>query len=149
MKVIFLDIDGVLNHKDTFKQGHKFHGCFGIQPELAQKLNRITDATGAVLVLSSAWRKVRTWEENMEYFKQQGITGKFKGQTPVCDTLSGTSNRGEEIAEWLVFRSEWIDSFIVLDDIKVKRYQDRQILTIEDVGLTDEDVEKAIKMLEG
>jgi len=52
MKVIFLDIDGVLN-------GHEFcehaKSC-GINPECVCELNRIIAATDAKIVLSSAWR---------------------------------------------------------------------------------------------
>jgi hypothetical protein len=52
-KIIFLDIDGVLNA-----------GCDDepfIFSECAQRLNRIIQETGAQVVLSSAWRKPRAY----------------------------------------------------------------------------------------
>lgn len=52
MKLIFLDIDGVLN-------GHKFCKAAqstGIDPTRVRELNRIVRRTGAAVVLSSAWR---------------------------------------------------------------------------------------------
>lgn len=53
MKIIFLDIDGVLavNHKD----GRDDYGS-GFHPEFVSNLKRIIDKTGAKIVISSSWR---------------------------------------------------------------------------------------------
>ena len=61
MKVIFLDIDGVLNTSKTFidiyneyqKTGHK---RLEIDLFRLEFLKSIVDSTGAVIVLSSSWR---------------------------------------------------------------------------------------------
>lgn len=53
-KIIFLDIDGVLN-------GHEFNAeaqSGNIRNECVQHLNRIIRLTGAKIVLSSAWRYI-------------------------------------------------------------------------------------------
>lgn len=52
MKLIFLDIDGVLNGHDWDPKAVSNR----IRPECVQRLNRIVRATEARIVLSSAWR---------------------------------------------------------------------------------------------
>ena len=53
MKVIFLDIDGVLNCKQT-PNPRKFP--FIVDPVLLGRLNRLLGLTDAKVVLSSNWR---------------------------------------------------------------------------------------------
>lgn len=56
-KVIFLDIDGVLNCNNTTEI---FLGITGIEDRLVEKLRAIVNATGAEIVLVSTWRDY--WE---------------------------------------------------------------------------------------
>lgn len=53
MKIIFLDIDGVLNvcYPKRDEYGSLFH------PHLEENLKTLVDATGAKIVISSSWRK--------------------------------------------------------------------------------------------
>ena len=53
MKVIFLDIDGVLNHAGCTE---KIDGCYFVEEPLIMNLVNLMDATGAKVVLSSTWR---------------------------------------------------------------------------------------------
>lgn len=54
MKVIFLDVDGVLNSQDLFERcGEEL---VPIDEENIRYLKEIVDATGAQIVLSSSWR---------------------------------------------------------------------------------------------
>jgi hypothetical protein len=53
MKIIFLDIDGVLNCKTT-DNPRKFP--YFIDKKLLARLRGLIDATGALIVLSSTWR---------------------------------------------------------------------------------------------
>ena len=58
MKVIFLDIDGVLNCGTTTeltKTGDRF-----VENKFIERLKKIVDETGAKVVLSSDWR-YDTW----------------------------------------------------------------------------------------
>ena len=50
MRIVFLDIDGVLNNKASFANGIE------IIPEKVLLVNEICGITGAKIVLSSAWR---------------------------------------------------------------------------------------------
>ena len=55
-KIIFLDIDGVLNSMDYFEQTKDCKGYTEINPEKVKLLKEIVDRTGAEIVLSSTWR---------------------------------------------------------------------------------------------
>ena len=55
MKVVFIDFDGVLNRGS---------GAFLIEP--VTNLNRVTNLTGAVIVIHSSWRYGRTVDELRE-----------------------------------------------------------------------------------
>lgn len=108
MKVIFLDIDGVLN-----RLGTPVNGKFWLRtcPDLVQNLNRITDATGAFLVLSSSARRImKTNMDVVEALASVGITGRVKGKTP---SFNGT--RGSEIKAWLA-ENKRVTKFCILDD---------------------------------
>ncbi len=61
MKIIFLDVDGVLNCHNTFKKQHEKYiktGIWEIEIELSKVklLKQIVDNTNAKIVLSSTWR---------------------------------------------------------------------------------------------
>lgn len=105
MKVLFLDIDGVCNNKESAKK-YNFRGSVGIDPELAFMVGKIVLDTGCEVVLSSTWR---LWEET----KQQV----FKQVYPFIDItpdLRGTT-RGEEIQAWLDKHPEVV-KYAILDD---------------------------------
>ena len=54
MKVIFLDIDGVLNCRSSKSRC----GCYiGIDNDKVKRLRQIVEATGAEIVLCSSWKK--------------------------------------------------------------------------------------------
>jgi len=64
-RALFLDFDGVLNHADFLYAGHpqtvasphyNYDKRESFDPAAIARLNQITDATGAVIVVSSSWR---------------------------------------------------------------------------------------------
>jgi hypothetical protein len=104
-KVIFLDMDGVIVDYTKNRQKDKPHSSFGEiasrnnpQKEYIENLNKITDATRAKIVISSAWRVGETsisfWNK---YFYLLGIKGDVIDVTPYLST-----DRGNEILTWLV-----------------------------------------------
>lgn len=146
MKAIFLDIDGVLNAYSTnvcTKSGAQF-----VDDNLIEKLKRIIDETGANVVLSSDWRYDRDYEEcNGDYLElkdklaEYDIT--FYGFTPeICQ-----EKRGIEVDAYLKAHPE-IDKFVILDDrCDLAPHKHRLVRTNTKIGLTDEDVEEAIWLL--
>jgi hypothetical protein len=59
MKVIFLDVDGVLNSIDS--EDH-FHCFIGLDYSGIKLLREIVDATGAEIVLVSTWKL--SWDKD-------------------------------------------------------------------------------------
>lgn len=103
MKILFLDIDGVVNCKTT-NQRHR--GFIGIDPYLAFLIGKIVLDTECKVVLSSSWRKSPDGIEEV----QSQVTQIFD-TTGVC--CSGI--RGVEIYNWLQKHKE-VTKYAILDD---------------------------------
>ena len=154
MKIIFLDIDGVLNKR--FSKTHAPSGCNGIENALLKRLAKIIEETGAKVVLSSTWKS--EIDKNLRYITGDGkyMLNKFKyeGKFHLFDKTPDASScmmRGTEIDEWLSKRDN-VESFVILDDVdfddfEVYGYTNKLVLTDPNDGLTDEDVLLAIKIL--
>jgi hypothetical protein len=138
-RVIFLDFDGVIVTPRT-QMNHLDHTCM-------EHLKRITDETGAVIVVSSVWRKYNSFRALKALFEPFGLFGRVVDITPV---LPGDHKRGEEIEEWLkrtMVLAE-VKSFVILDDDSdMEPNMDRLVQTKTQKGLTAEDAEKCIEML--
>ena len=63
VKVLFLDIDGVVNNKRTDK---KFRRLMAIDPAMAALVQRIIRNTGYEIVLSSSWRLFQNSRDEIE-----------------------------------------------------------------------------------
>lgn len=168
MKVIFLDVDGVLKEEDY---GEEFKDeCFA-------RLKKIVDATGAEIILSSSWR-IHYWqlaengykppehwsEDDSEafldlynHFEKYGL--KVAGRTDYT-RHSGPPSRPDEIRRWIVdkeelesfciiddddfYEWEWLSQFLVITRVR-KNTEDR--FNIWQRTLSDADVERAIRIL--
>lgn len=144
-KIVFLDIDGVLNKHDT-KDKISWHT--GIDPELVPKLKRIIEATDAKIVLSSTWRRQYGLADMRGFLAERGFE-----KAPFFDKTPVTGHRGTEIAKWLE-SCKFEGTFVALDDDRAvgdshvpERVRANWIQTLEHEGLTDEHVERAIKIL--
>lgn len=120
MKVIFLDIDGVLVTGETVNRqntvGDHHFNPFAKGPVF--QLNRILAATGAEIVVSSSWRcDGPRWDALMEHFKAQGIEKRPIGRTIDLNRKQNgvwiSAQRGEEIKAWL---SNDVTHYVALDD---------------------------------
>ena len=148
MKIIFLDIDGVLNHEKAYEKGEcRFieHGntryeAFSISSK--KLLNELIKETGAKIVVSSTWRsKGIDWLK--EVWKKERMNGEIIGITPRIMTRDGHSvPRGVEIEDWLsrnnyrhinysaeeqyrYMMKSGIDSYVILDDDSDMLYNQR------------------------
>ncbi len=116
-RMIFLDVDGVLNNIATRERSN--NGMIGIDPVKVQLLKEIKDQTGARIVLTSTWRN--EWEPDYE---SCGLDGKYlsdsltSGGVEIHDKIPGLSgiHRGSEIRRYA--KTTGCRSFIVLDDEK-------------------------------
>ena len=66
-KIIFLDIDGVLNSMAYFKNVKEEDGLKEISDFHLQKLSKIYHKTRAEIVLCSTWRTLRADNEMYQY----------------------------------------------------------------------------------
>src|SRR5690349_21132946 len=103
MKIIFLDIDGVLNCKQTANP-RKFP--FIVDPVLLARLRRLLELTGAEIVLTSNWR-----------FDPVGMLAVKYYEVPFVDTTpdEGSPPRCQPIFDWLKSHPK-VERFIVIDD---------------------------------
>ncbi len=165
MKVIFLDVDGVLNAgRCNNKQDQTFKLKNWVLPHPIQHLNRIAKVTGAKFVLSSTWRIGKLLPELREMFKEVGFEGELIGTTPngPCSwhrdrgyLQCETGHRGAEIADWLrnhraVYGNEQVvESFVIIDDSSdMGDLMDRLVHTCWYKGMVRRDADKVIRMLQ-
>ena len=109
MKVIFLDIDGVLNSSQTKPEGEHVYGIHAI---LVERFLKVVDITGAIIVLSSSWRN---YEKDRQEIREAGIA--FVDITPSMPKLGGAEacERGYEIQDWLDRHPE-VQKYAIIDD---------------------------------
>lgn len=161
-KIIFLDIDGVLNvisadcgPRDEF--GSQFH------PHLVENLRYIIENTGAGIVISSTWR-YSGLAEMQRMWQMRGLPGEVLDITPSAREVlnndgpfyTETICRGEEIQYWLD-RSAGVKYCIIDDDSDMLSDQMKRFVRtsgnydhsdhIEGYGLTRECAEHAIDIL--
>lgn len=138
MKVIFLDFDGVIVIPPDWRKAN---------PACIHRLNKITEITGAKLVVSSTWRLTERWEQCL---KDWGVTGEVIGCTPsrfVSENGSHIRSRSMEIRAWLDEHPE-IEDFIVIDDeITDFNKHHKQVGTDFRWGLTGPEMNRAINLL--
>lgn len=150
MKIIFLDIDGVLNSEEWL---YKRNDNETINPEQVKLLKEIMDKTGAEIVLSSTWRKLSgrhpLYTYLVESLKKFGL--EIKSHTP---SIGG--DRSKEIKKWIdKHEINGKIKFVILDDFTIFSYQmyglsDYLVQTSyygENGGLQRWHVEKAVKIL--
>ena len=139
-KVLFLDIDGVLNSKKTL-------GVYGehLSSEMVRRLNKIVKLTDCDVVISSSWRILYDIQILQAMLFNQGMTWAHK---IIGRTDDSSSIRGKEIKKYLDLNPEY-NVYCILDDETDMLEEQKQffIRTNWDLGLTEDDVETAIKLL--
>lgn len=96
MRVIFLDIDGVLNtHLTPTRWSDKHSHLLAMDQDKVFLLNNMVDKHGFQVVLSSSWRIDKDWRGAM---KANGLVFDFLDCTPDYQLSTG---RGTEIKAWM------------------------------------------------
>ena len=151
MKILFLDVDGVLNNNRT--RTVTFDGWCFVDNYLVRRLKQIINATGAKIVLSSTWRDGWNREDeskNEPFFNQLRDKLKEYGME-IWDALPMPmrTNRELAITEWFGLHKDLnIESFIILDDWNdMGIYRDHLIWINGNIGLTEENVAEAINYM--
>ena len=154
MKVIFLDIDGVLNSR-IYDRKRNWNENTDIDETRLPVLKSIVDRTEAVIVLSSTWRT--HWDKDPALC---GEDGEYINKTLAkygLEIYSKTPDYGlcgerkDEITGWLTSAKEEIESFVILDDYAFgwDELFDNFVKTNPNfgLGLEEEHAGKAIKIL--
>lgn len=150
MKVIFLDVDGVLNSKDWL-ENNRVRTENNVNPEKVKLLAEIVKNTNATVVLSSTWRYIPEhpmFSYLVDILGQNGI--KIHSFTPKLE-----GDRPKEIKAWIEKQTEKVQFISIEDDFSeddYKKYgiEDRLVKTSyygEYGGLQRNHVEKAIQLL--
>lgn len=158
MKIIFLDIDGVLNNANYYKTKdlnthHNENSHF--DPRNVTALNRIISSTNAKVVLSSAWRLIRGLEEINELFKEVNLNVEIISVTESLhykDTFE-LAPRGLEILKWIRDYHKTLkgglENYVIIDDEDdILDIQEKYFFKIDDTeGLTEANADEIIEFL--
>jgi len=153
LKIIFLDIDGVLytNTYFTFlkvferqKTSDKYGFLF--DAKCVKNLNEIVEKTGAKIVVSSSWR-IKGIEFLRNCFKDRGINADIIDITPISTIDNLYFCRGEEIEQWII-KNGFPEKIAILDDCSLGDNYDNWkwfYKTKMSTGLTDDIKNEIIK----
>lgn len=159
-RILFLDIDGVLNsteYASSARRPRPHAGIIGIDAQAVRHLNAITERTGAAIVVSSTWRLTHTVDELQRVLAAAGATGRVIDRTPSLFEPHGEPHkdgfqpmrrmpRAHEIAAWLDAHPE-VTSFVVIDDdfdvLALPQVAERVVWTTWESGLLAEHIEPA------
>lgn len=156
MKIIFLDIDGVLNSDSILSEYiPEIDGeYYPYQPHLIDNLNSILKRTGAKIVVSSTWRLGESVERLQYLLTHMGVKGEVIGKTDSYTDKFVV--RGNEILKWIQDNQNLLGchhydfyDYVILDDDSDMLYSQRNnFVHIQgEEGLTKEYVEQAIEIL--
>lgn len=172
MKIIFLDIEGVLNTEETYERIYRTFGYTTMIDSEIDKfrlgyLKTIIDNTDAKIVLSSSFRYFFGKKNGKLYpttlkgkklydnFKRYGI--EIYDITPI-----NMGTREEQIKEWLL-NKDYIESFVIIDDdpnsfeefydnlIQTSRVRQNYLLSFmkESIGLCEWHIDEVVDKLNG
>ena len=162
-KVIFLDIDGVLNTKEwhcrmTKDTPHDEFG-FAFDPIAVSNLAHIIEETGAVIVISSSW-KFHGVPKLRKMWEIRNLPGTILDITPntVSDEMLLNADldemelgvcRGNEIKEWLSRHKDEVSNYVIIDDFEdlLQEQISHSVITNTLIGISESDAEKAIRIL--
>ena len=162
-KVIFLDIDGVLNTKYWYskmdRNTPKDKYGYAFDPNAVANLKRIVEATGADIVISSSWKCIGL-SQLEEMWADRSLPGKIIGVTPnsVSDDLLLNADidsmeiyhiRGTEIKEWLDRFGKQVNGYVIIDDMDnmLPEQQSHFVWTDPEIGITEGNAAQAIMIL--
>lgn len=159
-KIIFLDIDGVLNSQEFYLRRmantlllNEDYPLCEIDPEAIKKLNEIIEITKANVVITSSWRLSINVNNYQEMFIKKGFKGIVLGVTPLLHFLENGEQiiKGCEIAAYLNsnFENQYV-KYLIIDsneDMMLLKQKKHFIQTSEFSGLTFDMIPLAIKML--
>jgi hypothetical protein len=142
-KVIFLDIDGVMNNLGTKPPGRRGLESW-LDPVHVVLLNDVVRRTGAVVVVSSSWRLAMPLDALRAAFTAAGCEAELLDVTPDLDG----ARRGREIAAWLHAQPEPPARYAILDDtFDMPELPGKLVKTSRVEGLTARELPRLLALL--
>lgn len=161
-RIVFLDIDGVLNNSTWSRP----RGAVNVDPRCVAVLNGLV-RPGVEWVLSSTWRgdgSIQARNAVEIELRRLGWSGRFTASTPCLRPTTSSiytdysrgaqATRGDEISAWLAAEGHEKASLgsgvrlaILDDDSDVGNLRPFLVEVDERVGLTSEDVGRALSLL--
>lgn len=152
-KIIFLDIDGVLNSnqywasiQDRKKTMPEME--FQLDPKCLRNLKKIVDETHSKIVVTSTWKRIK---DHIDKFKNHiSQYGLYVYDLAPCHP-DGAIHRGDEIRQYLEEHKGEVDKFILLDDDEFPDFNELKEHWVKTSfykgGLGKEQVEESIQRL--
>ena len=157
MKIIFLDIDGVLNNNDTMSLytllpqidiGFKYMDH--LSPWAISLLNEVIKSNSETkVVITSTWRELLTLEQIDKVLRYYGFKGEILDKTLI--NSDSKLIRGNEIQNWLNSNKHLnITSYVIVDDDNDMGYLLQRLARIDgESGIREKDVRRINKILQG
>ena len=161
-KILFLDIDGVLNTKWWYTQMDRNtprdkYG-YAFDPRAVANLKKIVEETGADIVMSSSWKSMGL-SQMKEMWSVRNLPGNIIDITPdyLSESLLNSDlnndevlyERGCEIKGWLSLHKDEAIHYAILDDMDdiLPEQQQRFVQTDPELGITEADAKTIICIL--
>lgn len=154
-RILFLDVDGVLNTHDGWEAGH--HGHDSLDPGPVARLNRLCARTGCRIVVSSTWRigPYRGPDGCRANLRRMGVTGPFHRNWRTRDRALNDEltyedrPRGKQIRDWLLAHPE-VTAYAIVDDDSdmLPEQMPRYVKTQFKDGLQDVHADRLVALLE-
>ena len=154
MKILFLDVDGVITHQHYINKDLE-----NIDKEKVELVAEIVKATGAKIVLTSSWKEgynKQTGEKKWYYRILEATLAEFG--LSIYDTTNyirfedvglWRRERPLEIIDWAIDKT--IDNYVILDDDdwEYGRFNmgNHWVITSSEFGINSIDVRTAIEIL--
>jgi hypothetical protein len=142
VRVLFLDIDGVLNRRG-FQPQETVGLRSWIEPELAVRLCEVLRAINAEIVLASDWRLNRELMELRDELHAAGIDVSLRGATP---SLEGQP-RWREVEAWMVEHNMARESVAIIDDKYDMGPLSARFVRVSPLNGLDDEAAQAIRAL--
>lgn len=173
MRVLFLDVDGVLNSErflvEAYREVRPGSSSFERQIDSAavEIVNGVVERTGCEVVLSSAWRygKNGLAHERVvveKILRSRGARFRLYDSTPTYLDVyiarhgrpagfgehDAAINRGAEIGHWLADYAAAVGSYAIVDDYDdMGPHLPRLVRTSPKIGITPADAERLVALL--
>jgi hypothetical protein len=148
MNIIFLDIDGVLNHSSIINGPREIKAS--LCPENVYNFNKIMLAVDAKIIVSSSWRyMIHNGTMTIKGFNYLLNSHGLIGEVLDITRKDNTSDEPRFNQIWDSLSQYCVENYVILDDDISAKGDHRFIHTDMRYGLTEELADKAISILLG